>query len=78
MFEYFDRPFFRSSNLISLRRLQNILGSICQKWISQNSAKGDPLGRQGVESLMGRGVLNAPLVSEVHLGLSRGWGFDFL
>ena len=25
--------------------------SVSQKWISENSTKGDPLGRQGVESL---------------------------
>ena len=28
-----------------------ILRSVSQKWISQSSTKGDPLGQQGVESL---------------------------
>ena len=30
---------------------RKILGLVDQKWISQNSSKGDPLGRQGVKSL---------------------------
>ena len=34
---------------------RKILGSVRQKWKSQNSSKGDPLGRQGVESLRGGG-----------------------
>ena len=29
--------------------------SVSQKWIFQNSTKGDPLDQQGVESLMGGG-----------------------
>ena len=37
--------------------LRKFLGSVGQKWISQNSTKRDPLGRQGVKSLRGeRGV----------------------
>ena len=35
---------------------RKILGSVCQKWISEKVSKRDPLGRQGVESLRG-GVL---------------------
>ena len=35
--------------------LRKFLGSVGQKWISQNSTMGDPLGRQGVESLWGGG-----------------------
>ena len=37
---------------------RKILGSVRQKWKSQNSSKGDPLGRQGVESLRGGGGHN--------------------
>ena len=33
------------------RRLQKILVSVSQNWISENSTKGDPLSRQGAESL---------------------------
>ena len=32
------------------------LGSVGQKWISEKVPKGDPLGRQGVESLRGKSV----------------------
>ena len=39
-----------------LRRLYKKLKSVSQKWISQNSTKGDPFGRQGVESLRGGGT----------------------
>ena len=31
------------------------LGSVSQKWISQISTQGDPLGRQGVENSWGDG-----------------------
>ena len=31
-----------------------------QKWISKNSVKGDPFGRQGVEFLRGRGRAPPP------------------
>ena len=48
---------------------RKILGSVGQKWISEKVSKGDPLGRQGVESLKG-GVrpppsfpLNPPLIT---------------
>ena len=34
---------------------RKILGSVGQKWISEKVSKGDPLGRQGVESLRGGG-----------------------
>ena len=42
------------SKLVYIRAegvFSKFLGSVSQKWISQNSTKGDPLGRQGVESL---------------------------
>ena len=35
--------------------LRKILGSVGQKWISKLYQRGDPLGRQGVESLRGGG-----------------------
>ena len=35
--------------------MQPIIRSVSQKWISQNSTKGDPLGRLAVESLRGGG-----------------------
>ena len=44
---------------------RKILGSVSQKWISQNSTKGDPLGRHGVESLRGLPFLTPPLVSNI-------------
>ena len=40
--------------------LRKNLGSVSQKWISQNSAKGDPLGRHGVEFLRGKGIRPLP------------------
>ena len=53
---------------ISVDWRRKILGSISQNWISQNNSMGDPLGRQGVESLGGGGggrtspPLNPPLL----------------
>ena len=39
---------------------RKILGSVGQKGISEKVSKGDPLGRQGVESLRGGGVRPPP------------------
>ena len=43
---------------------RNFSGWVSQKWISQNSTKGDPLGRHGVESLWGKASAPPPPISD--------------
>ena len=64
VFRYFLENFDKKNCVFSVRPrlsklasfgaqgdLEEILGTVSQKWISQNSSKGDPLGQQGFESL---------------------------
>ena len=45
--------FFGASSHLKFSTYLGNLGPVSQKWISQNSTKGDPLGWQGVEPLRG-------------------------
>ena len=60
------------------------LGWVGQKWISEKVSKGEPLGRQGVESLRGGASapppLNPPLVVSIsqYLGGIVGTGYVYL
>ena len=53
----------RPSNLVyfgAKGAFRQILGSVSQTWISEKSTKGDPLGRQGDESLKKGGAVRPP------------------